>query len=91
LDFAIKTFIRGIFSNNYNLNKNDFGKYKDIIDFIKGFDPKYKISENNIALLKFRPVNSRKVPITEEVLKFVEYVHSQKPAFNKVAFLEDNS
>jgi hypothetical protein len=87
LDLAVKSFINGLFTNAYNVKTNKFRQYSDIVEFVKGYKSTYKISENNIALIKFRSINYKKLPIDSDVLGFVDYVKSKYPNFDSDKFL----
>src|SRR5690348_4060394 len=55
LELVVRAFIRGLFSEKYNLSISSFDNYKEVVNFIKVFDKTYKINENTIASLKRRP------------------------------------
>lgn len=90
LDVAIRTFIRALFSKSYNLDINNFGSYKELIQFVKGFDKDCKLTENTIASLKRRPLNKRRLLVKDDVkvIEFVKYLKDQFPEFEDKLFLE---
>ena len=53
-----------------------------MIKFIKGYKPNYRISKSSISHLKHRPIIMKSVPLTEDVLKFREYVRKTFPNFD---------
>lgn len=88
IDIAVKAFISGLFTEAYGVKMNKFKQYRDIVDFIKVHIPTYKLSENNIALIKHRSVNYHKIPVDPEVEEFARYVKTKYPKFNISKFLD---
>jgi len=89
LELGIRTFIRGLFSKDYNLDISIFENYKDVVDFIKGYNGyngSYKINENVIALLKRRPAIKRKIEKTVELEGFVKHIKTKFPDFDEKSF-----
>jgi hypothetical protein len=88
LDVAVRSFVRGLFTESYNLNMNDFGSYKNLSNFINGFKGNI-LKDNTIASLKRRPLNKRSLLVGEdaEVLNFVKYIKENYPNFNDKLFL----
>lgn len=87
LDVAVRTFIRGLFSNSYGLKSAQFNSYKDLINFVKEYKQDYNLTENIISQLKRRSVNRRKIVVTKEIVDFAEYVKNRIPEFDKESFL----
>ena len=90
-DLAIRNFIKGLLSNpvKYNLDNNldnNLTDYTEIIDFVKGFNPKMKITKPSISNLKNRKMIFKSVPRTKETIKFVEYVKTKYKLFDDISF-----
>jgi hypothetical protein len=81
-ELAIRSFLKGLFSKEFNLDVKEFRGYNDIIDFIKGYNKNYKITASSLSNLKTRKGMIKAVPIREETVKFVEYVKKRFSSFN---------
>jgi hypothetical protein len=88
IDLGIRNFLKGLLSTTplFNLHKVDIGGYKEIINFIKGFDPTTKLTPNSLAKLKGRDIKIKSVPRLKEVELFVQYVKTKYPQFNDALF-----
>lgn len=80
-DIAIRNFIKGVINGLYG-DQIKFDNYEELIKFIKGFKPGFRISKSSISNLKHRPMILQSVPLTEEVRKFNEYVRRTYPNFD---------
>lgn len=80
-DLAIRNFIKGIL-NGYYKEYIKFQDYESLIKFIKGYKPSFRISKSSISNLKHRPIILKSVPLTEDVIKFRDYVRKTYPHFN---------
>ena len=58
----------------FNLHRKGLDKNKDIVAYLKTFNPKIKISENSIASLKKRAIKPKSVPKTKQSEEFVKYI-----------------
>jgi hypothetical protein len=89
-DLAIRNFIKGVLSNppKYNLERNF--SYSEIIEFIKEYDSKVKISKQSISNLKNRKNIFKSVPRTKESIKFVEYVKTKFKNFDEQSYFNSN-
>lgn len=89
LEIGVRNFIKGLFSNQFNLNPETFKNYNEIISFINSFkgSSKYRLTANNIATLKRRRDSIKKVPRTKELELFCEYVKTKFPDFDVNRFL----
>lgn len=87
-DLAVRNFIKGLLSNpqKYNLSA-EVSSYSEIIDFVKGFDDKIKVSKDSISKLKNRKMIFKTVPRTKETLEFVKYVKEKYKTFDEKDFL----
>jgi hypothetical protein len=87
IELAVRNFIKGLLSNppKYNLN-NVWQSYSEIIDFVKGFDSKIKISRQSISNLKNRKSIFKTVPRTKETMEFIDYVKVKFPEFDENTF-----
>lgn len=90
IDVAVRSFVRALFSKDYNLDVNNFGNYKELSIFVEGFDKTCKLNENTIASLKRRPLNKRKLFVSRDikVVDFVAYVKTKFPEFDDESFLK---
>jgi len=61
-------------------------RYDKIIEFVKTFDPKYKISKSSLSNLKNRKLVNKQVPKNDDTVLFVEYVKSKYPNFDEKLF-----
>jgi hypothetical protein len=84
---AIRNCIKGLLSTppKYNLDNNL--SYSEIIDLIKEFDSKIKISKHSISKFKNRKIIFKPVPRTKETMKFVEYIKTKFKDFDERSFL----
>jgi len=90
LDFVIRNFVRGWLHFHSELNLPKYQSYNEIIKFIKGHQPEFKISKSSIANLKSRPlgVMLRKIEVDNDLTKdFLVYVEKNFPDFDKEKFL----
>jgi len=57
-DLAINNFVKGLLAEPpmFNLNRSVLKKYKNILEFLKAYNPEIKLNENSIAVLKYRKV-----------------------------------
>jgi len=87
VDLAVRNFIKGLLSDpqKYNLN-TEINSYSELIEFVKGFDDKIKISKHSISKLKNRKMIFKTVPRTKETMKFVVYVKEKFPEFDEDRF-----
>ena len=55
-ELTIRSFLKGLLSTppKFNLNRDGFYNYTDIVDYLKEFNPKIKISESELALIKHK-------------------------------------
>ena len=86
-DLMIRNFLRALLADQLNLKSNVFKTYKDIIDFLKGFDKTINYSENSISQLKRRGkfVKVRKM---QDASRFVDYILEKFPDFNHEEFFK---
>ena len=87
-DIGIRNFIKGLLSKpsmypDISINLN---KYEKIIDFVKNFDPKYKITKSSLSNLKNRKLIIKQVPRTDETISFVKYIKVKYPNFDDSLF-----
>jgi hypothetical protein len=89
LDVAVRTFLKGLMCipPKYNLH-NDFECYNDIIDYLKSYDIKIKVSKSNISRLKNRNMIFRSVPRTSDTLKFAEFLKLKYPDFDETSYFK---
>ena len=89
VDLAVRNFIKGLLSDpqKYNLN-SEVTSYSEIIEFVKGFDDKIKISKDSISKLKNRKMIFKTVPRRKETLNFIDYVKTKYKDFNESEFFK---
>jgi hypothetical protein len=80
-DLAIRNFIKGVLNGDYGENIK-FDNYEAMIKFIKGYKPGFRISKSSISNLKNRPIIFKSIPLTEDVIKFRDYVRKFYPYFD---------
>jgi hypothetical protein len=85
-ELAIRTFLKGIFADKYNIDKSLFSSYNDIIDFIKNYDNKARVSKQGLSSLKNRKIVLKPVPRDKNTDNFVAYVKKKMPGFNDKDF-----
>ena len=87
-DLAINNFVKGLQTNPplFNLNRVVLKKNKDIIEFLKGYNPEIKLTENSIAVLKYRNIKWRSVPRIQQTEAFVKYVLTSFKDFDVDSF-----
>ena len=88
LDLAIRNFLKGLMNNSYNLKRDLFENYKDIIDYIHQYKPTYKLTPNILAQMKRKGVIKRPVLKNNETLDFVEYIKIKFPNFDEDLFFK---
>lgn len=91
-NLAIRNFIKGLLSipPKYNL-VNDFKSYSEIIDFIKNYKRKIRISKSSLSNLKNRRMVIKAVPRTKETERFTEYVKTRYKNFDDKTFFATRS
>ena len=85
-ELGIRNFIKALFANDLNLKSENFQNYGEIIDFIKLFDPNYRLTANNIATLKRRCNTRVLLRKTVELEKLVDHIKSKFPDFDAKGF-----
>lgn len=86
-ELAVRNFLKGLLAEPvlYRL-VNDFENYSAIIDYIRKYNPKIKISQSNLSHLKNRNTVVKIVPRNNETILFVDYVKIRFPDFDDEAF-----
>lgn len=90
LDLVIRNFVRGWLLFHSELNLPKYKSYNEIISFVKGHQPEFKISKSSIANLKNRPLGIvfRELDGGNPLIKdFLDYVEKKYPDFDKKKFL----
>ena len=87
-DIAVKSFIKGLLSTppKYPDISIELNKYDKIIEFVKCFDPKYKISKSSLSNLKNRKLINKQIPKNDDTIRFIEYVKLRYPQFKDKFF-----
>jgi len=87
-DVTILNFVKGLVQEPpmFKLHRVGLGKNKEIISFLKAFNPKINLTENSIAALKKRPIKLKSIPKSKESVKFVEYLRLKFKDFDQDAF-----
>jgi len=89
-DLAIRNFIKGLLSDPPKYKLDKYLNYSEIIDFIKAFDDKAKVSKQSISNLKNRKMILKPVPRTKETVEFVEYIKTKFRNFDENDFLAES-
>lgn len=93
IETSIRAFIKAAFSDSerFGIPVNEFKTYKNIIDFIHGYDlaKGVKLTKTGISNLKCRKTISRTVPRTKETEGFVEYVKEHIKEFDSDRFFKN--
>src|SRR5258705_12253398 len=93
LEIAVKNFIKGYLSKDplFGLKGNEFKNYKEILEFIHGYEPAKNIhlSSQSLSNLKHRKMILKPVVRKEETLGFINYVQTKIETFNEKDFFKD--
>jgi len=89
-DTGVRNFIKGLLCTppKYPEIASILNNYSLIIDFIKLYDPKYKINKSSLSKLKLRQIVFKQVPKTKETVLFVDYVKQRFPNFDETNFFK---
>ena len=87
-DLAINNFVKGLLMEPpmFNLSKDKFKSYEDIVTFVKRFKPSVKMNEQKIAMLKYRKIKLKSVPKLKATEEFVNYVKNHLVEFDSDSF-----
>lgn len=90
-ELAPRNFLKGYLSDPplYGLRGNEFKNYTELIEFLKGYSSRLKVSKSSISKLRNRRMVYRGVPRTPETLAFVAYVESKLDGFRREEFMSD--
>ena len=94
-EIAVRNFLKGLLSTPpmFNLHPGSFYDYKEIITFVKNYNPSLRVSVSSLSNYKNR---NRKVKIlklqkTKETEAFLRYVKEKFKDFDEKAFYKDFS
>lgn len=87
-EIAVRNFIKGLLANPpmFNLNPKEFNSYREIIDYVKAYNPLLRFSEVGLSQYKHKFVKIMKVHKTKESDAFVRYVKDKFKDFDENAF-----
>jgi hypothetical protein len=92
-EIGIRNFIRGYLAKEplFGFKGTEFKRYRDLIEFIYGFNPTkpIKVSSQTISKLKHRKMLIRPVPKTRENKSLADYIKSKFPYFDVSTFLKN--
>jgi len=90
LDIDVRNFIKELLCTLFKYSEiaSILKHYSLIIDFIKLYDPKYKINKSSLSKLKLRQIMFKQVPKTKETVLFVDYVKQRFPNFDETNFFK---
>jgi hypothetical protein len=92
VELGVRSFIKGYLLDEplYGLKKDDFKRYQDIVDFVKGYEPakSLRVSQDSISKLRHRKMLIRNVPKIRETKEFANYVVGKIPHFNVNLFIK---
>lgn len=97
LETSVRSFIKACLAsealNRYGIPEGSFKGYKNIIEFVYGYEParEVKISLSSISRLRHRNTISRTVPRTEENESFIKYVKDTFNNFEEDRFFKELS
>lgn len=80
-ELAVRNFIKISLTNPIDFNLTPFENYSSLIEFIKGYDPMYRVTKSSLSHLKNRKLILKSVPKTNETLAFIAYVLVKFPDF----------
>lgn len=85
---AVRNFVKGVVSSPplFNLPTGCFSKSRDVLEFVHGYNPELKISEQSLSMYKTRLVKLGKVKRSKETDGFVQYVKKAFPTFDLDSF-----
>ena len=88
LDLAVINFVKGLVAEPpmFNLHRVGLEKYRDIILYLKEFQPHLKLTENSIASLKKRSIQVKSVPKNKACEVFVNYIRKKFKTFDEESF-----
>ena len=87
-DVAVLNFIKGLVQEPpmFNLDRSELPLYKDIVNFLKSFNPSMKVTENSIASLKKRNIKLKSIPKSQHSEEFIIYVQQKFKNFDVELF-----
>jgi hypothetical protein len=94
LESAVRTFIKGLLAEKpmfgLDQHRDQFKTYKDIIDFVRGFEKTKKISltKSGISNLRHRKLMIKPVDRTPDIKDFIDYVKSNLGNFKEDEFFK---
>ena len=90
-EIVVRTFLKGLLANppKFNLQPDAFLEYKDIIDFVKRYNPSLKISLSSLSNYKHRKVKILKLSKTKESEAFLSYVKLNLKDFDEKSFYNE--
>ena len=87
-EIAVRYFLKGVVATppKFNLPIDSFNTYREIIAFVKDFNPKLRFTENDLSKYKSRHVKVLKVQKSKETEAFVRYVKDKFDSFDIGSF-----
>jgi hypothetical protein len=87
-DLAVINFVKGLLISPpmFNLHRVGLEEYKDIVAYLKAYNPKIKLNEKGIAVLKSRPISIKTVPRVKQTEDFVNFLLLKFKNFDTEAF-----
>jgi len=86
-----RNFLKGLLSNPplFNLHRSEFKRYKDIVEWIKEFNPKAKVTEDSLSYLNSKvSLKIMKVERTKECESFISFVQKRFKNFDVEEFFK---
>lgn len=99
INIIVRTFLKDLLNNNFNLNKSAFKGYQGIVNFLRKFEVesgvtlKNKFNPDYISKIKTRGISKRvkrDITINVDIVKFLNYVKNTFQNFNEKDFLSIN-
>lgn len=87
-EVSIRNFIKGMLTSPpmFNLPPNEFYSNVTLLDYIRGYDPLFRMSEERLTKYKNRRVKLGKIQKTKVSEEFIQYVKQRFPTFDESSF-----
>lgn len=87
-EIAVRNFIKGYLNPTplFNLKHGEFLSYKELLDYVKCYNPSLRISESSISNYKSKKFKIMKLQKTTETEAFVKYVKVRFKDFDETSF-----
>jgi transposase len=86
-----RNFLKGLLSKPplFNLHRNELKRYKDIVEWLKEYNPKTKVTEDSLSYLKSKvSIKIMKVERTKECENFISFIKQRFKYFEDEEFFK---